>query len=409
MANIPIWPGSSSFHPGDTPFGFYDKDPAFEKDADKVCTFVTRRLGYPLVEIELQAINIYAAFEEAVTIYGNELYAYKIRENYLTLEGQPTSIDIEESIVTPNLGRIIDYSEQYGAEAGTGGNVPWRKMAVPLTSSIQDYDLDVLAAQHGFTQSNDIQIMRVFYEAPPASALMASSYDGFGFGLGGSVAAGIDGVGGLGGMGYGGGYLMMPLNYDMQIIQQIELNDMVRISNYSFEMHNNVLRVFPIPGSGGNNGIATPFTASDGTIKSGSGVGNMWVEFMLKSDRSSASIIEASDRIKFVSGVPYKNPNYDAINSVGRSWIFEMTLAICKEVLGYIRGKYETIPIPNAEITLNQADLIAAAREEKEALLASLRAFFDETSREKLLERRTMESNFVMEELDRVPRVIYIG
>jgi hypothetical protein len=394
MANIPIWPGSSSFHPGDTPFGFYDNDPAFEKDADKICTFVTRRLGYPLVEIELQAINIYAAFEEAVTIYGNELYAYKIRENYLTLEGAPSSIDIEESIVTPNMGRIIDYSEQYGAEAGTGGNVPWRKMAVPLTSSVQDYDLDDLAAQNGFSQSNDIQIMRVFYESPPASALMASSYSGFGFG--GSVA-GIDGVGGLGGMGYGGGYLMMPLNYDMQIIQQIELNDMVRISNYSFEMHNNVLRVFPVPGSGGNSGV------------SGSGVGNMWVEFMLKSDRSSASIVEASDRIKFVSGVPYKNPTYQEINSVGRSWIFEMTLAICKEMLGYVRGKYETIPIPNAEITLNQADLIAAAREEKEALLASLRAFFDETSREKLLERRTMESNFVMEELDRVPRVIYIG
>ena len=397
MANIPIWPGSSSFHPGDTPFGFYDKDPAFEKDADKVCTFVTRRLGYPLVEIELQAINIYAAFEEAVTVYGNELYAYKIRENYLTLEGAPTSIDIEESIVTPNLGRIIDYSEQYGAEAGTGGNVPWRKMAVPLTSGVQDYDLDALAAKSGFTQSNDIEIMRVFYEAPPASALFMNSYDGFGFGLGGSIAAGMDGAGGFGGFGYGGGYLMMPLNYNMQIIQQIELNDMVRISNYSFEMHNNVLRVFPIPGSGGNTPV------------SGSGVGNMWVEFMLKSDRTSASIVEAYDKIKTVSGVPYKNPKYEDINSVGRSWIFEFTLAICKEMLGYVRGKYETIPIPNAEITLNQADLIAAAREEKEALLASLRAFFDETSREKLLERRTMESNFVMEELDRVPRVIYIG
>ena len=396
MANIPIWPGSSSFHPGDTPFGFYDNDPTFEKDADKVCTFVTRRLGYPLVEIELQAINIYAAFEEAVTVYGNELYAYKIRENYLSLEGAPSSIDIEESIVTPNLGRIIDYSEQYGAEAGTGGNVPWRKMAVPLTASVQDYDLDDLAAQNGFKEPNDIEIMRVFYEAPPASALMASSYDGFGFGLGGTVAAGIDGVGGLGGFGYGGGYLMMPLNYDMQIIQQIELNDMVRISNYSFEMHDNVLRVFPVPGY-------------NSVISGSTGCGNMWVEFMLKSDRSSASIVEASEKIKYVSGVPYKNPTYKEINSVGRSWIFEYTLAICKEMLGYIRGKYETIPIPNAEITLNQADLIAAATKDKEALLASLRAFFDETSREKLLERRTMESNFVMEELDRVPRVIYIG
>ena len=400
MANIPIWPGSSSFHPGDTPFGFYDNDIAFEKDADKVCTFVTRRLGYPLVEIELQAINIYAAFEEAVTVYGNELYAYKIRENYLTLEGAPSSVEIDEAIVSPNLGRIIDYSEQYGAEAGTGGNVPWHKMAVPLTASVQDYDLNALAYQNGYTEPNDIEIMRVFYEAPPASALMAQAYDGFGFGLGGSVAAGIDGVGGLGGFGYGGGYLMMPLNYDMQIIQQIELNDMIRISNYSFEMHNNVLRVFPIPGSGGNLGNVS---GSD------VGVGNMWVEFMSKSQRSSASIVEAYEKIKYVSGVPYKNPKYDEINSVGRSWIFEYTLAICKEMLGYVRGKYETVPIPNAEITLNQADLIAAAREEKEALLASLRAFFDETSREKLLERRTMESNFVMEELDRVPRVIYIG
>ena len=404
MANIPIWPGSSSFAPGDTPFGFYDNDPTFEKDADKVCTFVTRRLGYPLVEIELQAINIYAAFEEAVTIYGNELYAYKIRENYLTLEGAPTSIDIEESIVTPNMGRIIDYSEQYGAEAGTGGNVPWRKMGVPLSGSVQDYDLNAVAAQNGFSQSNDIEIMRVFYENRPASALMMNAYDGFGFGLGGTVAAGIDGVGGLGGFGYGGGYLMMPLNYDMAIMQQIEMNDTVRISNYSFEMHNNVLRVFPVPTSGNHIGSA----GADPNNPSGS-AGTMWVEFMLKSDRSSASIVEAYDKIKMVSGVPYKNPNYDAINSVGRSWIFEMTLAICKEMLGYVRGKYETIPIPNAEITLNQADLISAAREEKEALLASLRAFFDETSREKLLERRTMESNFVMEELDRVPRVIYIG
>ena len=399
MANIPIWPGSSSFHPGDTPFGFYDNDPTFEKDADKICTFVTRRLGYPLVEIELQAINIYAAFEEAVTIYGNELYAYKIRENYLTLEGAPSSIEIDEAIVTPNLGRVIDFSEQYGVEAGTGGNVPWHKLKVPLSGSVQDYDLNALAYQNGFTEPNDIEIMRVFYEDRPASALMMNAYDGFGFGLGGTVAAGIDGVGGLGGFGYGGGYLMMPLNYDMAIIQQIEMNDTVRISNYSFEMHDNVLRVFPIPQAFGTASLDNP---------SGS-AGNMWVEFISKSQRSTASIVEAYDKIKMVSGVPYKNPKYDEINSVGRSWIFEMTLAICKEMLGYVRGKYETIPIPNAEITLNQADLIAASREEKEALLTSLRAFFDETSREKLLERRTMESNFVMEELDRVPRVIYIG
>ena len=113
MANIPIWPGSASFHPGDTPFGFYDYDTAFEQDAPKVCVFCSRRMGYPIVEIELQAKNFYAAFEEAVTLYGNELFAYKIRDNYLSLEGTPDSIDVNETIVTPNLGRIIALSEEF--------------------------------------------------------------------------------------------------------------------------------------------------------------------------------------------------------------------------------------------------------------------------------------------------------
>jgi hypothetical protein len=401
MANIPIWPGSSSFHPGDTPFGFYDHDIEFEKDADKVSNFCALRLGYPLVEIELQDKNFYAAFEEAITIYGNELYAYKIRENYLSLEGAKNTVNIASTIVTPNLGRIIDYSEQYGSEAGTGGNVPWHKMAVPLTASIQDYDLDALAKINGFKENNDLEIMRVFYEGPPASAYWADSYGGYGFGLGGTVA-GIDGLGGLDGTGMGG-YLMMPLNYDMALIQQIELNDMVRISNYSFEMHNNVLRVFPIPSLNSYQ--------PSGSNSSSLDCGNMWVEFLLKSERSSASLVldEFDEKIKTVAEVPYENPRYERINSIGRSWIFEMTLAICKEMLGYVRGKYETVPIPNAEITLNQASLLQAARDEKEALLTQLRAYFDETSREKLLERRTAESDFVMKELDRVPRVIYIG
>ena len=98
-----------------------------------------------------------------------------------------------------------------------------------------------------------------------------------------------------------------------------------------------------------------------------------------------------------------------SINSVGRQWIFEYTLALCKEILGYVRGKYSTVPIPNAETTLNQADLLAAATAEKTALLERLRAYFDETSRAKLLERKILEQEAVLKELDQVPRVIYIG
>ena len=126
-------------------------------------------------------------------------------------------------------------------------------------------------------------------------------------------------------------------------------------------------------------------------------------------DRKDKIVKCADDQITNVSNANFKNPIYSLINSIGRQWIFEMTLAIAKEMLGYVRGKYSTVPIPNAEMTLNQADLIAAATAEKTALLERLRAYFDETSRAKLLERKSVEQDALIKELDAVPRVIYIG
>ncbi len=385
MANIPIYPGSSSFQPGDTPFGFYDNDVEFQIDADKFTTFAARRLGYPIVDVELQDLNFYAAFEEAVTVYGNEIYAYKIRENYLTLEGADDTIDVKNVIVTPNLGRIIAISEQYGVEAGTGGNVDWHTGSIALTASVQDYNLEEWAKENiPHYRNHDIEIMRVFYEAPPAILRYFDPYVGSGmgtmdmmdsFGWGGYSPAGVD-------------FMLMPINYDLQVIQQIEFNDMIRRANYSFEMHNNHLRIFPIP---------------DGTPTA------MKFEYILNSERSSASFEDSTGRINQVSGVPYTNPDYDKINSVGRSWIFEYALALCKEMLGYVRGKYQTVPIPGDTVTLNQNDLITAATSEKERLIDRLRAYLDETSREKLLERRATEGDFLEKELSKVPFPIYIG
>jgi hypothetical protein len=385
MANIPIYPGSSSFQPGDTPFGFYDNDVEFQVDADKFTTFAARRLGYPIVDVELQDLNFYAAFEEAVTVYGNEIYAYKIRENYLTLEGADSSIDINNVIITPNLGRIIAISEQYGVEAGTGGNVDWHTGSIALTASIQDYNLEEWAKENiPHYRNHDIEIMRVFYEAPPAMLRYFDPYVGSGmgtmdmmdsFGWGGYSPAGVD-------------FMLMPINYDLQVIQQIEFNDIIRRANYSFEMHNNNLRIFPIP---------------DGTPTS------MKFEYILNSERSSASFEDATGKISQISGVPYKNPNYDDINSVGRSWIFEYALALCKEMLGYVRGKYQVVPIPGDNVTLNANDLITAATSEKERLIDRLRAYLDDTSREKLLERRAAEGDFLEKELSKVPFPIYIG
>ena len=382
--NISIWPGSSSFSPGSTPFGFYDYDAEFQRDADKVANFCTRRLGYPLVDIELQDISFYAAFEEAITTYGNELYAYQIRDNQLDLIGISTTTPLNDSIITPSLSSVIRLSKQYGAEAGSGGELTYYSGSIPLTASVQDYDLKQWALNEGIT--GGIEIKRVFYEAPPAIVRAFDPYSGTGYGYQ-SLFAGF----GFGAMSPAISYLMMPMNFDLQTLQAIELNDMIRRSNFSFELRNNVLTVFPIPGESHPDS-------------------RMYFEYIKEEERISNAVAPANTgTANNVSNIPYTNPSYILINSVGRQWIFEYTLALVKEILGLVRGKYTNIPIPGSEVTLNQQDLLTQASTDKLRLIEKLRQYLDETSRQASLERRAAEAGFRKNELAEVPFTIYIG
>lgn len=137
MANIPIWPGSSSFVPGSTPFGFYDYDASFQQEADKVANWCARRLGYPLMEIELQDINFYTAFEEAITVYGNEVYQWKIRENFFAMQGNSTGSSFNNQVVTPNLGSTVRLSQTYAVEAGSGGNITQYTASFDMVPGVQ--------------------------------------------------------------------------------------------------------------------------------------------------------------------------------------------------------------------------------------------------------------------------------
>lgn len=381
MANNPIWTGTSTFTTGSTPFGFYDTDVVFQQEADKVARFCAQRLGYPLVDVELQSGSFYTAFEEAVTTYGNELYAFKIRDNQLSLEGSPTSNDLNNAIITPTMAPIVSLTKQYGTEAGSGGDVDWKKGSIPVTQSVQDYNLEQWAEDQGITGS--IEIKRVFWQTPPEIVRYYDPYSGTGFGY----QSLFDSFG-FGAQSPAINYLMMPLNYDLQTIQAIGMNDKVRKSNYSFELINNKLKVFPIPQSGS---------------------GNIYFEYLETEERLAASINQASGSISNVSNTPYSNPVYAEINSVGRKWIYEYTLALSKEMLGLVRGKYSNIPIPNAEVVLNQSDLLTQATAEKVALIERLRQYFDETSRRALLERRSDEAEFKHNELKHVPFTIYTG
>lgn len=380
MANISIWNGSSTFTTGSTPFGFYDTDSVFQTDADKVAHFCATRLGFPLMDVELNSGSFYACFEEAVTTYGNEVFQYKIRENYLSLEGGATGSNVNNKLIDPTLNRLIQISNNYGTEAGVGGNITKYSGSLPLTASIQEYDLDQWATDQGI--SGGIEIRRVFFQAPPAILRYFDPYAGTGTGIQ-SLMDAFD----FGSFSPGVNFLLMPASYDALKVQAIEFNDQIRRSGYSFELVNNKLKVFPLPRE------AT----------------NLYFEYFKLSDKQGAVNSTDTGLVTNVGEVPYVNPTYNQLNSVAKQWIYRYTLALTRELLGYIRGKYQTVPVPGSEATLNQADLLADARSEKESLLSNLREMLDQTSRLSQLERKSNESKFLKDTLSDVPMTIFIG
>ena len=380
MANIPIYTGSATFTPGDTPFGFYDTDVDFQTDAPRVADWCAQRLGYPIENIELQDIQFFAAFEEAVSTYGNEVFQYKIRENYLSMEGANTGSAFNGKVIAPNLESTINIADAYGTEALVGGTNTLYTGSVSMKQNVQTYDLNQWATDQSI--DGGIEIRKVFYEAPPAILRYFDPYAGTGTGVQGVLDAF-----GFGNMSPAVNFLMMPISFDVQKLQAIELNDQIRKSAYTFELINNQLRIFPIPREDRD----------------------LFFQYYKVAEKRSPVRDNTNGLITNVGDVPYENPVYAYINAVGRDWIRRYTLVLVMETLGFVRGKYSNIPIPGAEVTLNSTDLLSKASTEREALLTQLRDTLEQTSRRSQLERKAQEAQNLNATLNNIPLPFYVG
>ena len=385
--NIPIWPGSSSFSSSDkTPFALYDADTTFVSDTDKTSDWCAKRLGYPLTDIELQDINFYACFEEAVSEYGAQINTYNIRDNMLNLYGASTGSNLSGKRVSPGLGGLIALADEYGVEAGVGGNVTYYTGSVAMSANQQIYDLSDASSvtlESGTAGVDQIEVKRIFHEAPPA---IVKYFDPF-------VGTGLGSQNMLEGFGWGQyspgvSFMMMPMNADLLRMQAIEFNDQIRKSAYTFELVNDRIKFFPIP--------------------NGSNFTKVYFEYIKKADRSDPLKGDVNTVSDF-SNIPYEDITYTYINAVGKQWIRRYTLALCKEMLGYIRGKYSSLPIPNADVTLNGSDLISAGATEKEGLITELKETLDTMSRQAQLERKQAEADSLQQQMNKIPLKIYIG
>jgi hypothetical protein len=308
-----IWPGSGSAVSGNTPFGLYDNDSTFQADAPKFANWAAKRLGYPIMSIEIQDSQFYACFEESISEYSSQVNQFNIRENLLSLRGQATGSSVTHKRVTPNLADAIRIAEQYGTEAGVGGTVDYKSGSIDITSGSQVYDLNTLYADVS-ESGQAIEIRKVFYEATPAIHRYFDPYAGTGAGSYNM----LDGFG-WGNMTPAVQFMMMPIYADLLRVQAIEFNDQIRKSANTFELRNNKIRIFPNPTSNYK----------------------LYFEYILKSDRddpTQTAYGETSNVVSDFSNVPYDNMEYQFINDVGKQWVRKYGLALSKELLGMVRS-----------------------------------------------------------------------
>jgi len=531
---------------GNTPFEYYTNDPEFIRDAKNVTRFVAQRLGIsgPLyniatnqyiasaAQLNISDLTVYAAFEEAVTTYGNMVYQFKIRDNYINIEGSDSlpfnnagitfvdSIDVNSPVswsvprlatwedigfdqaysqsivdgeiyaisaslsdfialdqkqvksltfateyVDQVLGVTLDLSqyvynqfnkiggrtsgsgapnnpfiitttgsyvytfvtspqiaggsavfgtgsiptvyiqdsnapalnnriisnnlstitttiaEDYASEAGVGGNYDVKTGSLQMTAGIQDYDLNAWAADSASLQPGDkIEVRRVFYEEPPAIVRYFDPYAGTGTGIQSLLE-----TFGFGQFSPGINFLLMPIYFDVQRIQAIEFNDQIRKAAYSFNLVNNKLKIFPIPYENKK----------------------LFFEYVTLDNKFSAVKDTRNNVVTDVMNAPFRNPMYSRINTVGRTWIFKYTLALCREIEAHIRIQFANLNIQGVG-PLQGSELITDARTEKENLITELKEMLNETSRRGQLERKQQEAQFQRDTLQQVPLPIYI-
>ncbi len=367
---------------GITPFGFFDNDSEFQTDAPKAAEFVARKLGYPVIEVELTDKQIYACFEEAITTYGNQVNQFNAREYMMTLQGVSTATSAtQRNIIGTPLPQTIRLANDYGVEGQSGGNVQIKRGHISASAYTQSYDLKTLWADVS-ESGKSIEIRRIYHYMPPAVARYYDPFATTGLGLTNLMAEfGFDG--------YSPPvtFVMMPAYEDLLRIQAIEINDMIRKSQYGFEVSNNIIRFSPI-------------FKKDTTI---------YFDYNVASDKQVNVFQSGSNVASDLSNVPYEHINYTKTNDMSRTWIFRYTLALSKELLGIIRSKFENIPYPDGQIRLDGEILRREAVAEKEGLIKELRETLEETGLQAQMKKQAENAKMMQETFTKIPTLIYIG
>ena len=404
--------GNGAGNPVHYPLGIYVDvdsdlyDVNFVNGASDQVAYTYKKLGGDVLDIELTLGNVYAAYEEAVFEYS---YIVNLHQSKNVLhgalgattgtfdhDGQRTDADASSNVELKYPKFEFGYSkrimDQNSTVAGIGGTVPIYSASFNTTGSIQNYDLQAIISGTAINDTGadfynkvggrKITVRRVYFKTPHSMWRFYGYYGG------------LNTVGNLSTYGMyadDSTYEVIPPWHNKAQAMAYEDAIYTRNSHYSYEIKNNVIRVFPIPTS------VSPRT--------------MWVEFSADED----PWVDQDDRTNGVEGVnnmstlPLANLPYKNINSIGKQWIRRYGLALVKETLGHIRSKFGTIPIPGATVTLDGAGLVTEAKAEQKELKEELQKVLDELTYEKITEIQKNMIKNTQELTTAYPYFIYQG
>lgn len=399
-----------------TPFGFFDKDPIFQKDADKVVFFILRKLGEDVLSVELTKKMIWACFEEAVFQFNAHIIEYQAKSNLTSLLGSPTGsvdpdsentaemdINLTNNYVQPNLEFLVRQAEPYAAEVGYGQSENSWSGSIELQTGKQDYDLydDLKAGTDGAPlyqlmptgSQGRLRVVEVFHYAPIQFVFNSNLASNF-------VASGLP----VESYVPDTRFYILPLFEDILRSQQMTQAQRVRRSHYRYRISGRKIRIFPIPRSF-IGGVAQkvwirvrfPSTPSGGILGTTVGISGSY-DTTIPDDSFYG--------VNNPANMPFGLIAYNSLNPWAKNWIFQYTMAAATEMLGRVRNKIKSIPIAGAELTLNGDDLVEQGRTDKLALLYGengLAAKLDSLTYEKLAAMEADKAENLLRQMQQLP------
>ena len=393
------------------PFGMYASSVAFLSGASDQVAFTYKKLGGDVLDIELAEGNVYAAYEEAVLEYSYILNVHQSKNSLSDLLGaQTASFDQDGQIASGDGLEGTDVSLRYPrfdygfarrvsersiTEVGLGGTLPIYSGSIPRVVGQQNYDLqtvlssssanDTSVGYYGQIQDKRVVVRKVFYKTPRAMWRFYGYYGGF------SVVGNLRTYGQ-----YADDSTFEIVPVWQNKLQAIGYEDALntRISHYSYEIQNTNLKIFPRPDS----------TSPE----------RFWVQFTIENqygpwEDGAGQPKSGIDGVNNMNTLPFQNLPYEKINSIGKQWIRRFALALTKEVLGQVRGKFATVPIPGESVTLNAADLLSQAKTEQDALREELKTTLDELTYTEVAAKDSTLQDSTAKVLQNIPAGIYVG